>query len=138
MERPLVLIVSQDEDTLIVYGTLLRHAGFATHEVPEPAEVLALALEKRPALVITNYPTSAAGATVTAVLRGDSRTAQIPILSVTSRVLEEDLQRASDAGVTASLRMPVPLGDLVAEVRRIARPRPTGSRAEDATDVEQM
>ena len=138
MERPLVLIVSQDEDMLIVFGTMLRHAGFATHEVPEPAEALARALEKRPALVITNYPTSSAGATVTAVLRGDARTAQIPILSVTSRVLAEDLQRASEAGVTVSLRMPVPLGDLVAEVRRIVSARPPDAGVDDATDDGQM
>lgn len=119
MERPLVLIVSQDEDMLTVFGTLLRHAGFATCEVPDPASAMAQALTALPALVITNYPTEHAGATVTDALRGDPRTADIPILSVTSRVLPEDLARASDAGVTMSLCMPVPLDRLVTEVRRL-------------------
>lgn len=119
MERPLVLIVSQDEDILTVFGTVLRHAGFATREVPEPSEALAQALTSQPALVITNYPTAHAGETVTEALRGDPRTAEIPILSVTSRVLPEDLERAGEAGVTMSLCMPVPLETLVMEVRRM-------------------
>ena len=119
MERPLVLIVSQDEDMLTVFSTVLRHAGFATRDVLKPSEALDAALTVRPALVITNYPTAHGNGTVTAILRGDPRTASIPILSVTSRVLPEDLERAEEAGVTMSLCMPVPLETLVREVRRI-------------------
>lgn len=119
MERPLVLIISQDEDILTVFGTVLRHAGFATREEVDPTSALEHALTASPALVITDYPTAHAEATVTEALRGDPRTAGIPILSVTSRVRPEDLERARDAGVTMSLCMPVALETLVMEVRRI-------------------
>ena len=119
MEQPLVLIVSQDEDMLTVFSTVLRHAGFATRDVLEPSEALEQTLTSRPALVITNYPTAHGGRTVTEALRSDPRTADIPILSVTSHVLPEDLERAHEAGVTMSLCMPVPLDALVMEVRRI-------------------
>ena len=119
MERPLVLIVSRDEDTLMLFGTALRHAGFAARELADPSQALAVTLAEQPSLVITNFPTPATEVTVTDVLRGDARTAAVPILSVTSHVFPEDLALAAEAGVTRSLCMPITLRDLVTEVQRI-------------------
>lgn len=121
----MILLVSRHEDTLVVFGDALRHAGFTVREVRDPAEVLRSVATERPSLVITNFPMAAGAATVTELLRSDARTHAIPILNVTSRVLPEELRRASEAGVNASLPMPVSLSQLLAEVRRLLETAPS-------------
>ena len=119
MAAAVILIVSRDDDTLAVFGMALRHAGFGVRELREPRAVLDTVLAERPSLVITNFPTAAGETTVTELLRCDARTAGVPILNVTSHVFPEDLRRADEAGVSASLPMPVSLASFVAEVRRL-------------------
>ena len=119
MQPPLILLVSVDEDALAIFGTALRHFGFGVRELNDPAAVLEVAEREPPALVVTNFPLSAGSATVTDVLRGDERTANVPILNVTSHVLPHELTRAQTAGVTASVPMPIDLRELVAEVQRL-------------------
>ena len=119
METPFVLLVSRDEDSLIVFGTMLRHAGFGVRELKDPAAVLRAVEHELPALVITNFPTAAGDLTVTELLRGHDPTANVPILNVTSHVLPHELARAEAAGVTASVPMPIEFAQLVAEVQRL-------------------
>ena len=119
VQPALILLVSRDEDALAVFGTMLRHAGFGVRELNDPAAALQVVEHELPALVITNYPTIAGDVTVTELLRGNQRTAHIPILNVTSHVLPHELARAESAGVTASRPMPIQLTQLVAEVQRL-------------------
>lgn len=119
MQPALILLITRDEDALTVFGTILRHAGFAVREVKDPGAVLHHVEQELPALVITNYPMAAGDVTVTELLRGNQATAHLPILSVTSHVLSHELASAEAAGVTASVPMPVQLTHLVAEVRRL-------------------
>ncbi|HEX6058896.1 MAG TPA: hypothetical protein VFZ11_07730 [Gemmatimonadaceae bacterium] len=131
MAAPVVLVVSPDRDTLTVFGAALRHAGFEVRELDDPDRVLGAALAERPSLVITNFPTPAAKLTVTELLRGEARTAAVPILNVTSHVFPAELRRAESAGVTASLPMPVPLAALVAAARRLVE-EPAGESSHDS------
>ena len=120
-----VLLVSRDRDVRVIFGAALRHAGLEVRELAHPDQVVARVLAERPSLVITDYPTPAGEATVTELLRGDAGTAGVPILNATTHVLPEELDRASAAGVSASLPLPVSLEELVREVRRLlaaARP----------------
>lgn len=119
MQPALILLVTRDEDALTVFGTVLRHAGFAVRELNDPADALSVVEHELPALVITNYPTAVGEVTVTELLRGSQRTAHLPILNVTSHVLPFELARAEAAGVTVSVSMPVELAHLVAEVQRL-------------------
>lgn len=119
MQPALILLVTRDEDALTVFGTVLRHAGFAVRELNDPGDVLRVVEHALPALVITNYPTAVGEVTVTELLRNNERTAHVPILNVTSHVLPYELARAEAAGVTVSVPMPVELAHLVAEVQRL-------------------
>lgn len=119
MPPALILVVTRDEDALRIFGTVLRHAGFAVRELNDPGDVLDVAERERPALVITNYPTVTGRMTVTELLRGNQGTAHLPILSVTSRAMRHELARAEAAGVTASVAMPIELPDLVKEAHRL-------------------
>ena len=115
----LVLLVSVDEDALAIFGAVLRHSGFGVRELRDPAAVLDVVEREPPALVVTNFPLSAGDATVTSLLRGNERMANVPILNVTSHVMPHELAGAQSAGVTASVPMPVDLRELVAEVERL-------------------
>ena len=119
MRAALIVLVTRDEDALAVFGAVLRHAGFAVRELNDPAAALDVVEHELPALVITNFPTIAGEATVTELLRGNPRTADVPILNVTSHVLPHELARAEAAGVTVSVPMPIALAQLVAEVQRL-------------------
>lgn len=121
-----------DEDALAIFGTALRHAGFGVREVQDPAAALDVAERELPALVVTNFPLDAGDVTVTDLLRRNDRTAGVPILNVTSHVMPEELARARNAGVTASVPMPVDLTQLVAEVRRLLG---AGCAAESAREA---
>lgn len=128
-----VLVACGDVDTRQILGAVLRHAGWRVHEEADPAHAVAAALERRPSLVLTSYPTPAGGGrTVTEALRADGRTAHLPILSVTSRAFPEELARATAAGVTGSLVMPVPPARVADEVRRLLGARGPGRPAVSA------
>lgn len=136
-----VLVACADEDARCIVGAALRHDGWRVQEIAEAIAVPAAVREGRPVLVVTSYPNACGdGCTVTESLRADRATADLPILSVTSRGFPADLARATAAGVTASLVMPVLPAEVVAAVRRLvgapalmprARREQPGGPAED-------
>lgn len=123
MEGPVVLLACADEDSRMVFSAALRHAGYDVRVAPDAESTIAMAAASRPSLVITNFPTFVQGRTLTEVLRGDARTATVPILNVTSHVLPWELECAAAAGVTASLMMPVHIPDLLSKVQYVIAAR---------------
>lgn len=111
-----VLLACNDEDARLVFSAALRHAGYDVRVAADAESTVMMAVASPPSLVLTNFPTFVHGRTLTEVLRGDARTAFVPILNVTSHVMPWELERAAAAGVTATLTMPVELPDLLAAV----------------------
>lgn len=118
-----VLLVGFDEDSAYIFATALLRAGFSIRVLDEPGRVIEIAVAERARLVVTNFPTYASGrTTVTEMLRGERRTALLPILNVTSHVFAWELEAAAAAGVTMTLWLPTSPADLVAAAHRLTSP----------------
>ena len=129
--RP-ILVVEDNEDNRIVYTTILRHGGFDVIEARTGTEGVALARERRPALVLMDISLPELdGWAATRMLKRDPDTAHIPIIALTAHALPEDRRRSEDAGCDGHLAKPIEPVAVLAEVRRwLARGTPELPRPE--------
>lgn len=106
-EQTSVLLVDPDEDSRSIYAALLRHHGFLVLEAEDGAQGILLARLERPDVIATElFVPSASGWELPELLKGDLRTARIPILALTAYAFEADEQRAWSAGCDGFLAKP--------------------------------
>lgn len=122
---PLALLVDRDDDTRAMYRSFLTTAAFEVDETADGRQALAIAIARRPDVVVTD--TVLAGVTGYALcelLRRDPVTAATPIVVVTGHGAASDLARAHQAGADTVLVKPCLPDTLLAELHRlIARSR---------------
>jgi CheY-like chemotaxis protein len=84
--QPLILIVDDDFDFLEINRIILEGAGYRVVTATNPAEALARVDAEAPDLVITDLMMTSidAGFGFSAQLKGDPRTADVPIIISTS------------------------------------------------------
>lgn len=107
MPRPSVLLVDDDRDSRLIYGAILRRAGYHVRTAETGEDAIRLAFEGGPDLVVLDLllPT-VDGWTVARVLKEDPRTVDIPLLAVTAHPGEAERERARAAGCMAVLLKP--------------------------------
>lgn len=117
-ERPLVLIVDDNEKNLKLARDLLRADGFRTLEAATGAAGIALATEHLPDLILMDLRLpDIDGADVTRTLGERARTARIPIVGLSSVPLgESDWFLA--AGFAGYLEKPISVAEFAGQVRR--------------------
>lgn len=114
-----ILVVEDNEDNRIIYGTMLRAHGFVVHEAVGAQNALAAVHSERPDLVLMDIGLpDMDGVEATRILKSDSRTASIPILALTAHALLSERQRALQAGVDGYLVKPIGVAALIREVER--------------------
>ena len=129
MTRPLIMIVSRDEDTRIIFGAALAHAGYGVRLVADPDSILHAVGEADPAVIVTNHPTRLAdGRTVTQAIRTSEASSSIPVISATTRLRAEELRAAAEDGVDVSLPLPLSPANLVDAVSLLLTRHPRGAR----------
>ena len=120
MSPPLILLVEDDPDAREIFSTFLRHMGFDVHNTPNGEQVLQLARELRPSVVLMDLSMPRVdGWTALGHLRGDPDTAAIPILALTAHSMDDDRRRATDAGFDGYLLKPLEPRAVLKEVRRL-------------------
>jgi CheY-like chemotaxis protein len=118
MARHLVLIVDDDSDTRIVFGTILRHHGFEVVEALNGEQALQLVWERRPDLVIMDLEMPVLNGYETLErLRGNQANLDLPVLAVTALAWAKDRDRALRAGFAECLLKPCEPLHLLARVR---------------------
>jgi CheY-like chemotaxis protein len=129
-----VLVVEDDNDTRVIWQTVLEHHGYTVIGAGDGPEGVRLAQEQRPDLIVMNLSMpSLDGITATALLREDPRTATVPIIACTGYVREDGEDQAEEAGVNAYLEKPCEPSRMVEEVERfIGPPVEAGERLEHA------
>lgn len=104
---PLVLIVDDNERNLKLAGDVLRAAGFRTLEAATGAEAVALAREHLPDVVLLDLVLpDLAGTDVVLQLRGDARTARIPVVALSATHIDPDEEWFRAAGFAGYLAKP--------------------------------
>jgi two-component system cell cycle response regulator DivK len=123
-----VLLVEDEEDSRVIYGTVLRHAGYLVLEAEDGESAVRAAREHRPALVVMDAGLPGMdGWEATAALKGDPATAGIPILVLTVHSQPADVERARAAGCDAYVVKPadpVGLAETVGRMIEAARAQP--------------
>jgi two-component system cell cycle response regulator DivK len=113
-----VLIVEDNDKNLKLARDLLQFAGFRTLEATSAEDGIALAQRERPALVLMDIQLPGMdGITALRALRGDERTATIPVVALTASVMKSDRERFDAAGFDGFMQKPVDVKTFAADVR---------------------
>jgi DNA-binding response OmpR family regulator len=119
-EQPIVLAADDDEDILELIAFRLEHSGYTVLQARDGKEALDLARTARPDLAVLDVMMPKIdGFEVTRRLREDDSTTRIPIILLTARTQEADVQRGFDAGADDYIRKPFSPQELGARVQAI-------------------
>ena len=119
-ERPLVLLVEDQADLRQLYAQQLASHGFDVIEAENGDVAIVCTSEHAPDVVLMDLSLPVVdGWEATRRLKGDTRTAHIPIVALTAHDGSGELQRATRAGCDSFVPKPCPPEALVAEVRRV-------------------
>jgi two-component system, cell cycle response regulator DivK len=118
-----VLLVEDNEDNLVVYRTILEHVGYNVLEARDGEEGVSRARQEQPDLILMDISIPKIdGWEATQRLKADPATRNIPIIALTAHALEEDRQKAAQAGCDGYLAKPVEPRRVVQEVERFVGP----------------
>ncbi len=114
-----ILVVEDNEDNRVIYGTMLRAHGFVVHEADSAEPAIASMRASPPDLVLMDLGLpSMDGVEATRVIKSDPAIANIPVLALTAHALLSERQRAIQAGVDGYLVKPIGVTALIREVER--------------------
>jgi DNA-binding response OmpR family regulator len=117
-ERKLVMIADDDPDIVDLVAFRLDEAGFDVLEAHDGQEAFDLTIEHIPDLCVLDVMMSRLdGYEVTRRLRENRSTESIPIILLTARVQEADIEHGFEVGATDYVRKPFSPEELRARVR---------------------
>jgi two-component system cell cycle response regulator DivK len=118
----LILIVDDNENNRKLARDVLEFAGFSTLVATGGIEGVALAQEHLPALVLMDIRMpDISGTDALKLLRDDSRTAEIPIVALTSSTMHGDEERFLKEGFDGYLAKPIIVKEFPDQVRGFLR-----------------
>jgi two-component system, cell cycle response regulator DivK len=120
----LVLIVDDNERNLRLARDVLAFAGFRTAEATTGVEAVACALDQQPDVILLDIRLpDMDGTDVARLIKDDPRTAQIPIIALTSLAMKGDREWFLSAGFDGYLEKPISVRELPHQVRAFCAPR---------------
>jgi two-component system cell cycle response regulator DivK len=118
MADELILIVDDNEQNRRLARDVLQFAGFRTLEAAGGLEGVALAAEHRPDLVLMDIRMpDLNGSEAVRKLREDERTADIPVVALTSSTMKGDRERFLADGFDGYLEKPIRVRQFPEQVR---------------------
>ena len=115
-----VLVADDDEDILQLVSFRLERAGYNVITASDGQQAIAAAREHQPDLAVLDVMMPGlTGYDVTRELRGDEATRAIPVILLTARVQEADVNRGFEAGADDYLRKPFSPQELRARVQAL-------------------
>ncbi len=125
MADELVLIVDDNEKNLRLARDVLRFAGFRTVEAASGGEGVSTAIEQLPDVILMDIRLPDMDGTEAArQLKSDERTAQIPVVALTSLAMKGDREWFLAAGFDGYLEKPISVLELPDQVRSFCSPSP--------------
>ncbi len=118
---PRVLVVDDDRQCREMYAAFVRQAGYEVDEAHNGNQALSKAIERPPALVVTDLALPGLdGYHLAAQLRAHPETGHIPIIAITGYGgFVEDTSRALSAGCDVILTKPCEPARLLEEIERL-------------------
>ena len=119
MQAPVVLLVDDNEDCRIIYGSALRHAGYSVRTADDGLECLASAAQQPPDLILLDIGMPRMdGMEALRKLKANPDTTGIPVVAVSARVGTDQQAAVLRAGFAEVLLKPITPGDILASVQR--------------------
>jgi DNA-binding response OmpR family regulator len=119
-DQPLVLAADDDEDILALVSFRLERAGYAVIVAHNGEEALELAVREQPDLAVLDVMMPKLdGFEVTRRLRAEEATSRMPIILLTARSQDADVQQGFDAGADDYVRKPFSPDELRVRVQAI-------------------
>ena len=119
-DRQTVLVADDDDDIRLLVAYRMEKAGYAVLQARDGEEAVSLALEHRPDLAIIDVMMPRLdGYEATRQLRERDETKRMPIILLTARAQEADVQRGFEAGADDYIRKPFSPQELRARVQAI-------------------
>jgi two-component system cell cycle response regulator DivK len=109
-----ILLVEDNDRNMKLLRDVLQASGYATVEATTGEDGVTLAREHRPGLVLMDvHLPGIDGVEALARLRGDERTAAIPVLALTAQAMRGDRERFLEAGFDGYVSKPVDVVELL-------------------------
>jgi two-component system cell cycle response regulator DivK len=122
MAGELILIVDDNEKNVKLARDVLRFAGFRTLEASSGEEGIELAREHVPDLVLMDIRLPGMdGTDAVGRLKGEDKTAAIPVVALTSFAMKGDRERFLAAGFDGYLEKPISIYEFPEQVRGYCR-----------------
>jgi two-component system cell cycle response regulator DivK len=117
-----VLLVEDNPRNLKLARDVLEHAGFVVTAVTTGEEALPAARQAEPDVILMDLQLPGIdGHAALEQLRGDPRTAGIPVVAVSAFAMPADRERALDSGFDGYIEKPISVRDFPDQVRGHAR-----------------
>jgi two-component system cell cycle response regulator DivK len=102
-----VLLVEDNEDNLVIYSTILRHAGFDVIEATDGQQGIDAARLHHPGLILMDVSIPIIdGWEATRQLKADPNTSEIPIIALTAHALPSDQRKSVEVGCDGYISKP--------------------------------
>jgi two-component system cell cycle response regulator DivK len=122
MPDALVLIVDDNEKNMKLARDVLRLAGFRTLEAATGGDGISVAREHLPDVILMDIRLpDMDGTEATRRLKEDPRTAQIPVVALTSLAMKGDRELLLAAGFDGYLEKPISVREFPEQVRGFCR-----------------
>ena len=120
---PVLLVADDDEDILTLVRLRLMRSGFEVIVARDGEEALRLARENHPDLAVLDWMMpKASGLEVLRALRSDTTTSSIPVILLTARASESDIEEGLAAGADDYIAKPFSPQALAGRVQSILTP----------------
>jgi DNA-binding response OmpR family regulator len=118
--QPVVLAADDDEDILELIAFRLERSGYTVVRARDGEEALTVARETKPDLAVLDVMMPKLdGFELTRRLRADEATSKMPIILLTARAQDADVQTGFEAGADDYIRKPFSPQELRARVQAI-------------------
>ena len=120
MEKPLILIVEDDEKSRRLMRDVLEHQGYAVLETDRGEIGLDLIRQRHPQLVLMDiHLPGISGLDAIREIRGDAEIAATPVIAVTASVMGNVREKIRAAGFDGFEPKPLNLKDFLGTIRRL-------------------
>jgi len=120
--RAVILIVEDNEANRLLAGAVLEREGYRVEMAENSAQALDMLGRRAPDLILMDIQLPGLdGLTLTRQLKGDAKTAAIPVVALTALAMTGDRERTIEAGCSGYISKPINTRTFAAEVRKFLR-----------------
>lgn len=121
-----ILVVEDNEKNMKLFRDVLEATGYRLLEATTGEQAVELAATHSPNLVLMDIQLpDIDGVEALGRLRGNERTASIPVVALTAQAMQDDRKRFLDAGFDGYISKPVDVVEFVKTVKEYLRKEPS-------------